>query len=469
MPFNDVTLTAHFESSSSTISGTVSCFNAFNSKLPASANILLALYDDQTLVDGPVSLDIDGGYFFSSGIIPGKNYTIRLWEDDVVGESWSWNNFKAVNATDALLIQYMNIEHEALLNFPWIAPMSSSNQTAFAKVIADLNSDVNISGIDALLAIRRFVGLIDRYPNNTPNFRLFGSGFYYPHAPETIFTAYGNYTESTSAGDFYYSADIVSTPDNSRFNIYYVASGDLNISYNMNSSAKLQKQIDYSVVQKAEIGELVEIPLRISAIENLGAFSVELYYDNSFIEIISVENYLSATTAINIDAAHGLIQLACFDVEGMHLNEQEVFLTLYARLLRPASMDANYLMLDGMSEFVDTDLNTINPHISSVILDSDLGYVEGDDSFELKAYPNPFTNETNIVYNLPENGLVQLVIYNILGQEVVRLVEEIQEVGHHSLKLSEDMLLGSSVYFYNLRFEGSTKFINKSGSLLYLK
>ena len=36
-------------------------------------------------------------------------------------------------------------------------------------------------------------------------------------------------------------------------------------------------------------------------------------------------------------------------------------------------------------------------------------------------YPNPFNNRTNIKYDVPEKAEVTLIIYDILGKEVVRL------------------------------------------------
>ncbi len=65
-------------------------------------------------------------------------------------------------------------------------------------------------------------------------------------------------------------------------------------------------------------------------------------------------------------------------------------------------------------------------------------------------YPNPFNPMTTIKYGIPNSERVTLKIYNILGQEVMTLIDEEQKPGVYELKFDASNL-ASGVYFYRLQ------------------
>ena len=48
-------------------------------------------------------------------------------------------------------------------------------------------------------------------------------------------------------------------------------------------------------------------------------------------------------------------------------------------------------------------------------------------------YPNPFNPVTTLRYDLPENGLVNITIYDMLGREVKTLINQTQDAGYRSV------------------------------------
>ncbi|MCD6366212.1 MAG: T9SS type A sorting domain-containing protein [Bacteroidales bacterium] len=124
---------------------------------------------------------------------------------------------------------------------------------------------------------------------------------------------------------------------------------------------------------------------------------------------------------------------------------------------------------DSIDVIAGTDTTTIfNPHHWSIRVTEwgphfedlsvkDMHVVTPMDYKLGKAYPNPFNPTTNIEYTLPIQKKVSLVIYNTLGQEVKRLVDnEVKPAGNYHViwdgKDANGKFVSSGTYFYTLQF-----------------
>ncbi len=74
-------------------------------------------------------------------------------------------------------------------------------------------------------------------------------------------------------------------------------------------------------------------------------------------------------------------------------------------------------------------------------------------------YPNPFNPATQIEFAVPKESRVTLEVYNLLGQRVVTLVDEVMGAGYHAVKF-EASALPSGLYLYRMA-AGQTSFIRK--------
>jgi len=67
-------------------------------------------------------------------------------------------------------------------------------------------------------------------------------------------------------------------------------------------------------------------------------------------------------------------------------------------------------------------------------------------------YPNPFNSDTEIKYSLPVRSSVQIVVYNIFGQKVKTIKDEIEDSGNYSVSWDgrgdDGDLLASGMYYY---------------------
>lgn len=68
-------------------------------------------------------------------------------------------------------------------------------------------------------------------------------------------------------------------------------------------------------------------------------------------------------------------------------------------------------------------------------------------------YPNPFNPVTKISYAIPQAGFVSLKVYDLLGREVVTLVNEHKIAGEYVVDFNASTL-ASGIYFYRLDVNG---------------
>jgi len=65
-------------------------------------------------------------------------------------------------------------------------------------------------------------------------------------------------------------------------------------------------------------------------------------------------------------------------------------------------------------------------------------------------YPNPFNPSTTVKYQIPELSFVTLKVYDVVGSEIVTLVNEEKLIGNYEVEFDADRL-SSGIYFYRLQ------------------
>ncbi len=83
-------------------------------------------------------------------------------------------------------------------------------------------------------------------------------------------------------------------------------------------------------------------------------------------------------------------------------------------------------------------------------------------------YPNPSNPRSKIDYEIPINGKVSIKLYNMIGQEVINIVNEVKEAGYYSAEF-DGSNFASGVYFYRISAEGEGQSFNKTLKMVLIK
>ncbi len=123
---------------------------------------------------------------------------------------------------------------------------------------------------------------------------------------------------------------------------------------------------------------------------------------------------------------------------------------------------------DGTFEYYGTTADA-NINVTSVLENQSAGGLPSEFNLE-QNYPNPFNPETRIRYSLPLESMINIAVYNTLGQQIELLENKIKTAGTHELNFDASNL-SSGVYIYKMSAEatdGSNRF-SKINKMLLLR
>ena len=90
----------------------------------------------------------------------------------------------------------------------------------------------------------------------------------------------------------------------------------------------------------------------------------------------------------------------------------------------------------------------------------EVDYTNIPDFYLSQNYPNPFNPSTSIDFNIPEKTFVGLVLYDVTGKEIKKIIEHEMEAGYHSVRLSSEGI-SSGIYFYRMITGSGNTAVNK--------
>ncbi len=173
--------------------------------------------------------------------------------------------------------------------------------------------------------------------------------------------------------------------------------------------------------------------------------------NNRFLYYHSTSQSSSEITAV---ATRRLIATYVFDISGMSKSGKATVDTMKFNNLTQTA----YKRWGNLFGFEPYWEKGTNPVVVLVDFTDDVQKLEDNDlpqTFSLgQNYPNPFNPTTQVEFDVPRLSHVTIAVYNILGQEVVRLVDEEMSAGSYVVDWTGTTERGtdvtSGIYFYKM-------------------
>ena len=195
--------------------------------------------------------------------------------------------------------------------------------------------------------------------------------------------------------------------------------------------------------QGADPGMLVEIPIHISNGSNIYGFTGTINYDHTILayDTLLLSDYLDGYLLEFNELSPGEIRIAAAG------NNPDGETGVFAALV--------FYVTDAFTEETSisiTDLTWNEGEMIAVAAEMTISYGLGIDAaavpdvFALhQNYPNPFNPITRINYDLPEDALVNITIYDMMGRQVKTLINSEQTAGYRNIRWNATNHLGQAV------------------------
>ena len=319
--------------------------------------------------------------------------------------------------------------------------------TPYTHIAADINNDQNISAIDIVSLRKVILGLTEAFPNNEIwNFIN----------KDYVFFDEENPLASTYDDDY----EISDLSEDMDIHFLAVKTGDVNFSAELNGFQKSETRsfeiFDISLGSQEKFSSgLVTIPFVSQNNIELNGYQFTIDYDQamlSFKDIKIEDKSIMTDQNFGIHSQDGKITVSWHAAD---LKEYVSGETLFSVDFLSKTSGVKY---DAIS--INSSITKAEAYVGEEVLDVNLisGASEKDiTGFELyQNSPNPFTNNTQIKFGIPQAGDVSFTVHSLTGQVMYKLNKHFI-AGSHSISLNKEDLDYAGVLYYTVEFAGDTQ------------
>ena len=325
-----------------------------------------------------------------------------------------------------------------------------SLESPYKKIAADVNNDCKISGSDIIQVRKLLLGYYtnDILPANS-SWRFINEEETFDNAIQPC-----NFSEEINV------TQLVNNSINNNFVAVKVADVSGTTSNGLQSdeiSNRSNNSLDLVVDNvRYSAGEVVKIPVYSSNVSDLKGLQFTLSIQGFMINGIEKGALKIGRENANMNLGeYGIMSVSFDEIDGVFTDEDEVLFTVLATAKSDDELRGNIsITSDGLiaESYFGEDLT-----IESVTINlRDGGSIyEVENAFTLlQNHPNPFSELTNIRFELPRAGIANLKIYDIQGRLIYAKSGEYNK-GYNTITISKEDLKITGELIYQVEFEGN--------------
>ncbi len=363
----------------------------------------------------PIATTIANGGFILPDVATCEDITVKLNKND------AYDN--GITTLDMVLI----LKH--ILN---IQPFDSPYQS----IAADVNHSNTITASD-LVAIRKVIlGTETTFPNNT-SWRFVDADY--------------NFLDDNPLDEDFPETLTINLSKDTDFNFVGVKIGDVNGTADhtsavegtlLASESRTNNRLAFQTTDMNLVaGETYTIPFQATSKAAIIGYQFTMNYSA---EVLDFESLTASSTLTDNHIAmdNGKIRASWNEVAAVDAKALNFALTFTAkengRLSELLSIQSNPTKAEAYDE-------------NLAILKLDLAFTQPTvEDFQLyQNRPNPFNGVTTVGFDLPENSLVQLTVFDVAGK-ALKTIEGDYAKGYNAIQLNVEDLQSSGVLYYQL-------------------
>lgn len=310
-------------------------------------------------------------------------------------------------------------------------------KSPYQMIAADANKSGSVTAAD-LTEIRKLIlGNLATFPNNT-SWRFVDAGYSFPDATNPWL---GNFAEKY----------FIEKLDNSMgVNFIGIKIGDVNGNakgHNITSDNTEARSTAAFVIndRKVMTGEIIEIPVMVDENTTLVGLQAQWLSNGLIIRSITEKSIKLQSEDVAIQAFN-TANMSISLPSGVRIAKDKAIFIIEAEVIR-----AGYLSeMLRLGNEVSPEMYNINLEAQHIALS---WRSENLASFTLSnVTPNPWNAQTQISFELPNDGMVSFKVKDYTGKKVISTIDQYQ-AGLNTIQLTRSDLGQSGVYVYELRYE----------------